>query len=99
MIKSISMSTFQKKHLEKKLNLIDVRERDEYDSGHIPGAQNLPLSDFQSIYQTLNQEKDYYIVCQSGSRSLMASQFLTAKGYHVINVEGGTSAWTENLEQ
>ncbi|MCU9533766.1 rhodanese-like domain-containing protein [Streptococcus sp. CSL10205-OR2] len=98
MIKSISMKDFQELYHQNPLNLVDVREPDEYDSGHIPGAQNLPLSDFQSTYQTLDPKKDYYIVCQSGSRSQMASQFLTAKGYHVTNVEGGTSAWPENLE-
>ncbi|MBJ8349028.1 rhodanese-like domain-containing protein [Streptococcus zalophi] len=98
MIKSIPMSSFKDLHQQKSLNLIDVREKYEYESGHIPGAQNLPLSDLQFSFQTLDQEKEYYIICQSGSRSLMASQFLSAKGFHVTNIEGGTSAWQGTLE-
>ena len=82
----------------KTLNLIDVREADEYASGHVPGATNLPLSDFLERYGELDKEKSYHIICQSGARSAQACAFLEEEGYYVTNVAGGTSAWLGDLE-
>ena len=82
----------------KTLNLIDVREADEFASGHLPGAINLPLSDFLERYGELDKEKSYHIICQSGARSAQACAFLEEEGYDVINVAGGTSAWLGDLE-
>ena len=82
----------------KTLNLIDVREADEFASGHLPGAINLPLSDFLERYGELDKDKSYHIICQSGARSAQACAFLAGEGYDVINVAGGTSAWLGDLE-
>ena len=80
------------------LNLIDVREADEFASGHLPGAINLPLSDFLERYEELDKDKPYYIICRSGARSAQACAFLEEEGYDVTNVAGGTSAWLGDLE-
>ena len=82
----------------KTLNLIDVREADEFAEGHLPGAINLPLSDFLERYGELDKDKSYHIICQSGARSAQACAFLAGEGYDVINVAGGTSAWLGDLE-
>ena len=82
----------------KTLNLIDVREADEFAAGHLPGAINLPLSDFLERYGELDKDKSYHIICQSGARSAQACAFLAGEGYDVINVAGGTSAWLGDLE-
>ena len=82
----------------KTLNLIDVREADEFASGHLPGAINLPLSDFLERYGELDKDKSYHIICRSGARSAQACAFLAGEGYDVINVAGGTSAWLGDLE-
>ena len=82
----------------KTLNLIDVREADEFASGHLPGAINLPLSDFLERYEELDKDKPYYIICRSGARSAQACAFLEEDGYDVTNVAGGTSAWLGDLE-
>ena len=82
----------------KTLNLIDVREADEFASGHLPGAINLPLSDFLERYEELDKEKPYYIICRCGARSAQACAFLEEEGYDVTNVAGGTSAWMGDLE-
>lgn len=80
------------------LNLIDVREADEFAEGHLPGAINLPLSDFLERYGELDKDKSYHIICRSGARSAQACAFLEEEGYDVTNVAGGTIAWLGDLE-
>lgn len=80
------------------LNIIDVREADEFASGHLPGAINLPLSDFLERYGELDKDKSYHIICRSGARSAQACAFLEEEGYDVTNVAGGTIAWMGDLE-
>ena len=82
----------------KTLNLIDVREADEFASGHLPGAINLPLSDFLERYGELDKDKSYHIICRSGARSAQACAFLEEEDYDVTNVAGGTIAWMGDLE-
>lgn len=79
--------------------VVDVREVDEYEAGHIPGAMNKPLSEISAgNYEGLNPEQSYVIVCQSGNRSKQASDILTEEGYQVTNVEQGMSSWTGAVE-
>ena len=82
----------------KTLNLIDVREADEFAEGHLPGAINLPLSAFLEHYGELDKDKSYHIICRSGARSAQACAFLEEEGYDVTNVAGGTIAWMGDLE-
>lgn len=98
MIKTITARELQEKLSKKKLHLLDVREKVEYAMGHVPTAINLPLSEMLELYQHLNNETLYYIICQSGSRSEQAAVFLAQQGYQVVNVAGGISAWTGVLE-
>lgn len=98
MIKTITARELQEKISKKKLHLLDVREKVEYAMGHVPTAVNLPLSEFVSGYQRLDKDKVYHIICQSGSRSEQTAVFLSQQGYQVVNVTGGTSAWTGVLE-
>ncbi|GAA5356883.1 rhodanese-like domain-containing protein [Streptococcus uberis] len=93
MIKSESISELKNALASQNINLIDVREVDEYKSGHVPTAKNMPLSTLVEGYLGLDKEKTYHIICQSGGRSARACDFLEEKGYHVINVTGGTVAW------
>jgi rhodanese-related sulfurtransferase len=72
--------------------LIDVRERDEYAAGHVPGAVNLPLSELGERLEELPGEA-FDVICQAGGRSARAVQALEARGYDATNVEGGTGAW------
>lgn len=95
MTKSISNSKFSEMYKNNKdLNIIDVREDFEYEMGHIPEAKSKPLSTFPV---ELDKEKSYYVVCQSGGRSANACHILSQKGYDVINVEGGMSAWRDEI--
>ncbi|BAK58391.1 rhodanese-like domain-containing protein [Lactococcus garvieae] len=94
------MRSIQMKQLKEKLGqvaLIDVREEDEYLEGHVPTAINIPLSVLDQRYSEI--ERESYIICQSGMRSMRACQFLQAQGVEVTNVTGGTLAWDEELEK
>jgi rhodanese-related sulfurtransferase len=73
----------------KTLNLIDVREVEEVESGKIPGAIHIPLGLLEFRMHELDKSKEYTMVCRSGARSGRASQFLESYGYKVINMTGG----------
>lgn len=77
--------------------LIDVRETDEFTSGHADGAVNIPLSVFIARTDEIDPDQDVYLICKSGGRSAQAGEYLEqARGYDGIhNVAGGTIAWLE----
>lgn len=99
MIKTISIAELETLLVNGGVNLVDVRESDEYALGHVPAAINLPLSELVSRYTELSTDKPYHIICQMGGRSAQACAFLESEGYDVINVNGGTAAWTGELER
>lgn len=73
--------------------LIDVRTPAEYETVHATGAQNIPLNSLDpNSLQSV--QKHIAVICQSGQRSLKATQQLLAAGIeNVVSVEGGTVAW------
>lgn len=95
-MKEISFDEFYQLYQNEKLSLVDVREVEEFETLHLEGAQNLPLSQLADIYNRLDKNLLYYVICKSGMRSARACQFLTEQGYDVINVQGGMTAF-ENL--
>ncbi|WP_313235289.1 rhodanese-like domain-containing protein [Sporosarcina ureae] len=79
--------------------VMDVREVDEYNEGHIVSAINMPLSQLQNGERAdLDKDQKYVIVCRSGSRSQTASEILFEEGYDVINVSEGMSTWLGSVE-
>ena len=76
------------------LQIIDVREPQEFEDGHIPGAKLIPLGQLDSRYQEINPDQQAVIVCRSGGRSSVACDFLSRVGYQNIhNLMGGMNAW------
>jgi len=75
------------------IRLIDVREEYEYVSGHAPAAVNLPLSSLVERITEVPRDATVYVICESGSRSAQAVQWLAGQGIDAVNVLGGTSAW------
>lgn len=98
MYKTIHTSDLEKIISEKNVHIVDVREQDEYDAGHIPGVSHLPLSDFPNNLHGLDKEKEHYLICASGGRSSMASDYLSEAGFHVVNVDGGMMQWQGEIE-
>ncbi len=77
--------------------LIDVREEDEHAAGHIPGAVNIPLSEFMARVDEIDDEQPAIFVCKTGVRSAQAALFLVSMGYEQLyNLEAGTKGWRES---
>ena len=92
-MKEITFNDFYQLYQNEQLSLVDVREVEEFQMLHLEGAQNLPLSQLADTYDQLDKDLLYYVICKSGMRSARACQFLAEKGYDVINVEGGMTAF------
>ncbi len=74
--------------------LLDVRQPEEYRSGHIPGAKLIPLGDLRSRMNELPKDREILVVCRSGNRSLSATRQLASAGFNAVNVRGGLVAWS-----
>ncbi|GAB2693414.1 rhodanese-like domain-containing protein [Paenibacillus thermoaerophilus] len=79
------------------LSLLDVREQDEWESGHIPGARHIPLGALGFRHKELDPHKETIVICRSGNRSGLACEFLESMGYKVFNMQGGMSRWTGEI--
>jgi len=78
--------------------LIDVREPDEFASGHVPGAENIPLSNVAGAVTRISGRKRLFVICQRGGRSIQACGELAGllgSEVALFNVDGGTSAWID----
>ena len=79
--------------------ILDVRTAEEYGSGHIPGAINVPNEEISDQPPAQLPEKDQLILvyCRSGNRSKQASKKLAAMGYTNITEFGGINSWTGEI--
>ena len=74
--------------------LVDVREQNEWDEVHIPGAIHVPLSAITERYLELPADRPLVLQCASGKRSLVAAEFLRRNGYpDVANMTDGIVGW------
>ena len=74
--------------------VIDVRESDEYESGHVPNAMHVPLATVPNSLDIFQSNDELYLVCHSGGRSMRACEFLHEQGItNVVNIIGGTAGW------
>jgi rhodanese-related sulfurtransferase/rubrerythrin len=75
--------------------LLDVRQPEEYESEHLPGAKLIPLPELSGRLAELDGEKPTIVYCAIGGRSRVAAQVLAAKGFReVFNLTGGIKAWS-----
>lgn len=80
--------------------ILDVRTPDEFSSetGHLKNAKLISVDELEGRIGELNAYKSKTVVtyCRSGRRSAQASDILTKKGFNVVNVEGGITAWNQS---
>ncbi len=75
--------------------VVDVRNPDEYEEGHVPGARLVPLPELPDRQGEIPADGEVLVICKSGGRSLQAAEFLRQRGVDAVNVAGGTTAWIE----
>lgn len=96
-VKTVSEEEFRSGY--RKAQLIDVREPNEFDAGHILGARNIPLSQMKMRMKEIRPDLPVYLYCQSGMRSGRAAQFLYRKGYkNLTHLKGGFKGWTGKVK-
>lgn len=89
-----------KKMLEdKKVKLIDVRRKEDYDEGHIPEAKSMPKEELKGRLTELSNEDIYVIYCYNQQCHLgaAAALVLAKNGYPVMELDGGFEVWSKDF--
>lgn len=83
----------------RKAQLIDVREPNEFEAGHILGSRNIPMSQIKIRMKEIRSDLPVYLYCQSGMRSGRAAQFLYRRGYKdLTHLKGGFKGWSGKIK-
>jgi rhodanese-related sulfurtransferase len=73
--------------------LLDVREPEEWEAGHAPGARHVPLGVLPDRMGELERAGPIVVICRSGHRSALATEWLSTAGFDAANLVGGMQAW------
>ena len=84
----------------RKVQLIDIREKEDFNFAHINGARNMPLSQFNFRYTSLRKDQPIYLCDKNGTAAPRAALTLKKHGYkNVFMLKGGLQSWEENLKK
>ncbi|MBP6786218.1 MAG: rhodanese-like domain-containing protein [Candidatus Promineofilum sp.] len=76
--------------------MLDVREPDEYEAGHIPGITLIPMGEIVDRLSEIPADQSVVVTCRTGNRSAQIADLLREQGYsNVHNMDGGIVAWEE----
>jgi len=76
--------------------VLDVREDHEWEEGHDPKAQHIPMKEDANQQDKHDDGARIFIICRSGGRSMTVANYLEAQGYDVVSVAGGTDGWANS---
>jgi len=80
--------------LPAEVTVLDVREQDEWDAGHVQDARHVPLSQLAQRAGEIPADGHVLCVCKVGGRSAQAVVFLRSLGVDAVNLHGGMLAWS-----
>ena len=94
---SIDVETAHSLYNDPDVFMLDVREPDEYEAGHIPGITLIPMGEIADRLSEIPTDQEVIVTCRTGNRSSQVVDFLRAQGFtNVHNMEGGIVAWEES---
>ncbi|GFZ77589.1 rhodanese-like domain-containing protein [Compostibacillus humi] len=97
-LKVLTESEFVKGY--RKAQLIDVREPQEFESGHILGARNIPVTQMKQRLIEIRKDQPIYLYCQGSTRSARAAQILRKNGYSdIYQLKGGFKKWSGKVKK
>ena len=97
-VDQIDSVVFKKLIQNEKLNVFDLRKSDEYRSGYIPNAQNIPLNFLNKKINSFRLNETFYTHCAGGYRSMIAASILKSKGIHNFkDIKGGFNALRKQI--
>lgn len=78
------------------IQVLDVREQDEWAAGRIAGAHHIPLGQLQDRAGELDRERPVVVVCRSGGRASRATELLSSAGWSARTMSGGITRWDQD---
>ena len=96
-IVNINIRHIMQKAVDENAIIIDVRSQEEFRSGHIPMAVNVPLTEIQKGKINFPRGRTLILYCDSGASSLKAARILAEYGYRVMNAVGGIWQYDKEL--
>jgi len=88
----VSLDTFASAYANG-AQIVDVRENDEYASGHVPGAIHIPMGQLTDRLREIDDGRPVYVICASGNRSSAMTDVLVHHGFDAFSVNDGTGGW------
>ena len=83
----VTLAELDKVKNEKDVVVLDVRTEEEFEKNHLEGSVNIPNGSLNAKLEELDKDKDYYVVCGSGMRSMTATTILKANDFKAHDVE------------
>lgn len=75
--------------------ILDVREDDEWNAGHVKDATHLPAAEVPQRLGEVPEGDPIYVVCRGGGRSSRVTSWLNDNGFEAVNVAGGMQSWQQ----
>ena len=78
-----------------RVQLVDVRESEEWRAGRIPGARWIPVGELADRLDELDPDQAVVTTCRAGGRGSTAAELLAERGFRAENLEGGVQGWAD----
>ena len=86
--------------MDKKLQILDIREDSERDLAYLKGTIHIKLNEITQRYLEIDKNKNVFVMCHTGTRSQSVVKWLKSQGYNnTVNVLGGIDAWAALIDR